>query len=162
MVGWLVSWLVGNAVFSETALKIFLIFCMKLGDYKGRKVTEPDFWKKFLIWRYSRKGLQISPKSDTLIFFSKTALMIFLVFGLKLVLNMTFNVNESYFSGKFAIWIYLTSKSSTFGCFLTIRRSSQCILVSFFVLRDSLRISYYSQPLAELGITWSSHLDMFI
>ena len=29
--------------------------------------------KKFLIWRYLRKGLQISPKSDTLIFFSKTA-----------------------------------------------------------------------------------------
>ena len=41
---------------------------MKLGDYKGRKVTEPDFWKKFLIWRYSRKSLQISPKSDTDIF----------------------------------------------------------------------------------------------
>ena len=40
---WLVGWLVGNAVFSETALRIFLIFCMKLGDYKGRKVTEPDF-----------------------------------------------------------------------------------------------------------------------
>ena len=36
------NWLVGNAVFSETALRIFLIFCMKLGDYKGRKVTEPD------------------------------------------------------------------------------------------------------------------------
>ena len=108
----LVGWLVGNAVFSETARRIFLIFCMKLGDYKGRKVTEPDFWKKFLIWRYSRKGLQISPKSDTLIFFSKTALTIFLVFGLKLVLNMTFNLNETYFSEKFAIWRYLTSKSS--------------------------------------------------
>ena len=40
---WLVGWLVGNAVFSETALRIFLIFCMKLGDYKGRKVTQPDF-----------------------------------------------------------------------------------------------------------------------
>ena len=40
---WLVGWLVGNAVFSETVLRIFLIFCMKLGDYKGRKVTEPDF-----------------------------------------------------------------------------------------------------------------------
>ena len=97
---WLVSWLIGNTVFSETALRIFLIFCMKLGDYKGRKVTEPDFWKKFLIWRYSRKGLQISPKSDTLIFFSKTALTIFLVFGLKLVLNTTFNLNETYFSEK--------------------------------------------------------------
>ena len=40
---WLVGWLVGNAVFSETALRIFQIFCMKLGDYNGRKVTEPDF-----------------------------------------------------------------------------------------------------------------------
>ena len=28
---------------SETALRIFLIFCMKLGHYKGTKVTEPDF-----------------------------------------------------------------------------------------------------------------------
>ena len=35
--------LVGNAVFSETALRIFLIFCMKLGEYKCRKVTTPDF-----------------------------------------------------------------------------------------------------------------------
>ena len=88
LVGWLVGWLVGNAVFSETALRIFLIFCMKLGDYKGRKVTELDFWKKFLIWRYSRKGLQVSPKSDTLIFFSKTALTMFLVFGQKIVPTM--------------------------------------------------------------------------
>ena len=40
------KWFVGNAIFSETALRIFLIFCMKLGDYKGRKVTEPDFRKK--------------------------------------------------------------------------------------------------------------------
>ena len=37
------NWLVGNAVFSETALRIFLIFCMTLRDYKGKKVTEPDF-----------------------------------------------------------------------------------------------------------------------
>ena len=43
IIGWLVGWLVGNAVFSETDLGIFQIFCMKLGDYKGRKVTEPDF-----------------------------------------------------------------------------------------------------------------------
>ena len=89
---WLVGWLVGNAVFSEMALRIFLIFCMKLRDYKGRKVTEPDFWKKCLIWRYSLKGLQIKPKSDTLMFFSKTDLTIFLVFRLRLVLNMTFNL----------------------------------------------------------------------
>ena len=38
----IIDWLVGNAVFSETALRIFLIYCMKLGDYKGRKVTEPE------------------------------------------------------------------------------------------------------------------------
>ena len=69
---WLVGWLVGIAVFSETVLSNIRIFCMKLGDYKGRKVTEPDFWKKFLIWRYSRKGLQISPKSDTLISFTNS------------------------------------------------------------------------------------------
>ena len=76
----------------------------KSASDKGAKVTEPYFWKKLLIWRYSRKGLQISPKSDTLIFFSKMAL--------KLVLNMTFNLNETYFSEKFGIWRYLTSKSS--------------------------------------------------
>ena len=62
------NWLVGNAVFSERALRIFLTFCVNLGGYKGRKVTELDFWEKFLIWRYSRKGLQISPKSVTDIF----------------------------------------------------------------------------------------------
>ena len=105
---WLVGWLVTQ--FSQKS--IFLIFCMKLGDYKGRKVTERAFWKKILVWRYSRKGLQISPKSETLIFFSKTALTIFLVFDLKSVVNMTFNLNETYFSDKFAIWRYLTSKSS--------------------------------------------------
>ena len=92
---WLVGWLVGNAVFSETVLSNIRIFCMKLGDYKGRKVTEPDFWKKFCIWRYSQKRLRITPKSDTLIFFSKTALTIFLVFGLKLAQNMAFNLNET-------------------------------------------------------------------
>ena len=87
-------------------------------------MTEPDFWKQFLIWRYLRKVLQISPKSDTLTFFSKTALTIFLVFGLKLVLNMTFNLNEIYFSEKLAVWTYLISKPSkiaqieVFGHFL--------------------------------------------
>ena len=59
-----------------------------------------DFFEKLLILRYSRKGLQISQKSDTSIFFSKTTLTTFLVFGLKLVQNMTFNLNETYFSEK--------------------------------------------------------------
>ena len=97
--------------------------------------------KKILVWRYSRKGLQISPKSDTLIFFSKKALTIFLVFDLKLVLNMTFNLNENYFSEKIAIWRYLTSKSSkiaqieVFGHFLDfalsvfLDRWTRCLVV---------------------------------
>ena len=75
-------------------------------------MTELNYLENFLIWRYSQKGLWISPKSDTLIFFSKPALTISLVFGLKLVLSMTFNLNETYFSEKFTIWRYLTSKLS--------------------------------------------------
>ena len=110
IIGWRVGWLVGNAVFSEMTVRIFLIFCMKFGKYKSRKVTEPNFWKKFLTWRYSWKGIQINPRSDTLIFFSKTAGTICLVFGLRLVLNMIFNLNETYFSEKFSIWRYLTPK----------------------------------------------------
>ena len=125
------NWLVGNAVFSETALRIFLIFCRKLGDYRGRKTAEPDFRKKFLIWRYSRKRLQISPKSDTFRLISKATLTIYLVLGLKLVLNMTFSLKETYFSDQITIWRYLTSKSSKFDCFLPNHWSSQCIFVTF-------------------------------
>ena len=105
------NWLVGDAVFSVTALRIFLVFCMKSGDYKGRKVTAV-FLKKILDFRYLWKSLQISPKSDTLIIFSKTAQTTFLVFGLKLVLNMTFNFIEAYFLEKFEISRYLAWKSS--------------------------------------------------
>ena len=43
VIDWLVRWLVGNAVYSEKAVRIFLNFSMKLGNYKGRKITEPDF-----------------------------------------------------------------------------------------------------------------------
>ena len=41
------NWLVGNAVPSETALRIFLTFCVNLGGYKGRKVTA-GFLRKIL------------------------------------------------------------------------------------------------------------------
>ena len=41
------NWLAGNAVFSETALRIFLTFCVNLGGYKGRKVTA-GFFRKIL------------------------------------------------------------------------------------------------------------------
>ena len=80
---WLVAWLVDNAIFSETA-------------------GFGDIHKKFF------KLAQ----SQTLIFFSKTVLTIFLGFGLKLVLNMTFNLTETYCSEKFTISRLLASKSS--------------------------------------------------
>ena len=56
----IIGWLFGSLVtqFSQLA---------QLGTIKVEK-SQADFWKKFLIWRYSRKGLQISPKSDTDIF----------------------------------------------------------------------------------------------
>ena len=79
---WLVGWLV-KQFFSENALRIFLIF---LHEKSQSRIFEKN--SRFLIWRYSRKDLQIRPKSENLIFFSKTAQTIFLVFGLKLVLNM--------------------------------------------------------------------------
>ena len=47
---WLIGWLVGNAVSPETAVRIFLIFCMKLGDYKGRKVTETALAIFLVFW----------------------------------------------------------------------------------------------------------------
>ena len=101
---WSVGWLVGNAVFSETALKIFLIFAWSYGTIKIEKSQSRISENKFLIWRFLRKGLQISPKSDTLIFFSKMALTAFLVLGLQLVLNMTFNLNETYCSENLEIF----------------------------------------------------------
>ena len=51
-------------------------------------------------------------QNQTLIFSSKMAVTTFLDFGLKLVLNMNFNLNETYFSEKIAISRYLASKSS--------------------------------------------------
>ena len=40
--------IIGWVVMQFSQKSIFLIFCMKLGDYKGRKVTERAFWKKIL------------------------------------------------------------------------------------------------------------------
>ena len=58
---------------------------MKLGDHKGRKVTEPDFLEKKK--RFSQnlgKTVQNGPKIDSLIIFSKLALRILLIFCVKL------------------------------------------------------------------------------
>ena len=68
VIGWLVRWLVGNAVFSGTALRIFRIYCIKLGNIKVEKSQRLIFEKKFSMWRYWQKGPQISPRSGTLIF----------------------------------------------------------------------------------------------
>ena len=109
---YLVGWLVGNKVFSETAVRIFLTFCLKLRDYKGRNITDPDFWKKLLIWRYSWKGLQISVGClvGRLVgnaVFSETALRIFLIFCMKLGGYKFRKVTEQDFWKKFLIWRYL-------------------------------------------------------
>ena len=45
---------VRNALFSELALRIYLKLCMKVGGYKGSKVTESDFPEK--LWN-SRSGV---------------------------------------------------------------------------------------------------------
>ena len=42
------NWLVDNAVFSETAPRIFLIFCITLGDYKGKESDRAEFLKKII------------------------------------------------------------------------------------------------------------------
>ena len=46
--------------------------------------------------------------------FSKQTSVQSIVFGLKWVLNMTFNLNETYFPEEFAICRYLTSNLSKF------------------------------------------------
>ena len=57
----LIGWLVGNVVFSETTGRIFLIFCKKLGDYKRRIVTEPDFEKNCSLEIFAKRSA-IQPK----------------------------------------------------------------------------------------------------
>ena len=57
----LIGWLVGNVVFSETTGMIFLIFCKKLGDYKRRIVTEPDFEKNCSLEIFAKRSA-IQPK----------------------------------------------------------------------------------------------------
>ena len=74
IIGWLVAWLVGNAVFSKTASGIFLIFCMKLGDYKERKVTEPAFWKKNSWFGDIREKVSKLVQNQKLCYFSQKRL----------------------------------------------------------------------------------------
>ena len=77
---WLVGWLVGNAVFSETALRIFLIFCMTLEYYKGTKVTVPNFWKKILDLEIFAKSRSKLAQNQTLWYLSQKRLKRFFWF----------------------------------------------------------------------------------
>ena len=61
---------------SKTALRIFLIFCMKLVHHKGTKVTEPDFWKKILGGRKWGKTPIFGAFLMFFVHISKTALRI--------------------------------------------------------------------------------------
>ena len=138
---------------------------MKLGDHKARKVSETDFWKKFLIWIYSQKGLQISPKSDTFLKNGSNNLFWFLpevtikcdlqfewnlflrkncdfeIFDLEIVkmlpkLKLLAIFSTLYFFFYFPhndrwclvdFWLIPT-------CVITIRQSSQCILITHICL----------------------------
>ena len=84
----------------KTALTIFIIFGMKLGDYKVRIVTEPDFPKKIRFPGNWAKTGNFYSKSDSLIFSSKFPLRILLIFGVKLGLYKGFKLAETNFSKK--------------------------------------------------------------
>ena len=47
--------------FWKTAHQFFLIFCMKLKGHKGRKLTELDFFRKFLFGRQGGQKVKIGP-----------------------------------------------------------------------------------------------------
>ena len=63
-------------VFLKTSLRIFRKVCMNERYHKCRKVTEPNFWKKFLIWDNPRL---VSKITFFRLFFG-TTLRIFFIF----------------------------------------------------------------------------------
>ena len=107
----IIGWLVGNAVFSETAPRISLIFCMKLGDYKGRKATEPDFWKNSWFENIPEKVSKLA-ESQTLWYFSQNGSNDFFAFWPEVSTKYGLQFEWNHFSEKLAILRYLASKSS--------------------------------------------------
>ena len=73
LVGWLVGWSVGNAVFSETALRIFLIFCMKLGAIKIEK-SQSRISEKNSLFGDIREKVSKLAQNQILLYFSQTRL----------------------------------------------------------------------------------------
>ena len=70
-------------VFSELAHRFFLIFCMKLGDHKWRKVTEPDFSEKFWFSQNFGKSAKIGLKMWFFMFILKFCPLMCIFFWLK-------------------------------------------------------------------------------
>ena len=89
---------VSDAKLEQLALRIFLIFWIQLGDDKCRKVTKSVFWKKLSLTPFfgGKRG-QKGVKKGSLNFFSKTALRILLIFGMKLRLYKGFILAEAVF-----------------------------------------------------------------
>ena len=67
-----------------TAHWIFLVFCMKLGDQKVRKITRPDFRKKISILRFLAFYGQNGLKSDSLSSYSKMVPPILLILHIQI------------------------------------------------------------------------------
>ena len=93
----LVCQFVRNAKLEELVLRIFLIFWIQLGDDKSRKVTKSVFWKKFPLTPFFGKKGSKQAQKWFFHFFWKTALRIFLIFGLKLRLYKGFILAEALF-----------------------------------------------------------------
>ena len=94
------TWFVGNAVFSEKATRIFLIFCIKLGNIEVEESQSLNFEKNCWFGDISEKLSKLEQIRHFHIL-SKVALTIFFSFLPELVLNMTFNLNETYFHKNF-------------------------------------------------------------
>ena len=65
---------------SDLVQLVSYFFCMKLGDHKCKKLTEPDFLEKFEFGQKWPKTAINSPKMRFLLFFSKLLHLFFLIF----------------------------------------------------------------------------------
>jgi len=67
----------------KTLHSISLGFCMKLDIHKGKKVTEMDFFIKFLIFRNLGLKVDFGPKTGFFEIYKRTLHTIFLIFCMK-------------------------------------------------------------------------------
>jgi hypothetical protein len=89
----------------KTALTIFLIFGMKLGDHKWRKLTEPDFARKLRFSRIWARRSVSGPKNQ---FFSNIGMW-------PLVWNRrTSGLRKKCFRPNLAFWVEIWSQKANF------------------------------------------------